>query len=63
MSEISERILKIIKEYSEENNEYLMCKKLLERENFWINDPDPDFKKQYKNYLEEYFPYNEENES
>ena len=40
-----------------------MCKKLLERENFWINDPEPDFKGQYKKYLEEYFPYDEENES
>jgi hypothetical protein len=63
LSEISERILKKIKEFSSTNEEYLMCKKLLERENFWINDPEPDFKGQYKKYLEEYFPYDEENES
>jgi len=59
---INERILKKIKELSNDNNEYLICKKLLERENFWIHDPDPEFKPQYKKYLEDYFPYKEEDE-
>jgi hypothetical protein len=62
LSEISDRILKKIKEFSNTNEEYLMCKKLLERENRWIHDPEPEFKDQYRSFLKVYFPYNEENE-
>jgi hypothetical protein len=56
---INERILKKIKELTDDVNEYQMCKRILERENKWINDED-NFKEQYKKYLEIYFPYQEE---
>lgn len=36
-----------------------MCKKVLEFENKWSNE-EVDHKPQYKKYLDEYFPYDED---
>lgn len=61
MAEIlNEKILKKLKEFTENNNEFMMCKKILELENKFSDDIKPDFQDQYKKYLKDYFPYDEE---
>lgn len=61
MAEIlNEKILKKLKEFTENNNEFIMCKKILEYENGITNEIKPNFHDQYKKYLNVYFPYDEE---
>jgi hypothetical protein len=56
---INDKILDKIKELTKDNNEFLMCKRILEQENVYQNDDEWDFKPQFKKYLNEYFPFQE----
>ncbi len=56
-SVLNDKILKKLKELTDNVNEFQMCKKILEHENSNSNDPEFDFKPQYKKYLSDYFPY------
>ena len=57
---LNEKILKKLEELTENVNELQMCKKILQLENQNSNDGEYDFKPQYKKYLVDYFPYEEE---
>jgi hypothetical protein len=56
---INDKILDKIKELTKDNNEFLMCKRILEQENVYQNDDEWDYKPQFKKYLNEYFPFPE----
>ena len=61
MAEIlNEKILKKLEELTDNANELQICKKILQLENFHSNDVQFDFKPQYKKFLVDYFPYEEE---
>ena len=57
---INETILNQIKELTKDNNEFLMCKRILEQENVFQNDDEWDYKPQFKSYLNTYYPFPEE---
>jgi hypothetical protein len=57
---INDKILNKIKELTDDKNEFLMCKRILEQENLYQNDDEWDYRTQFKSYLNEYFPFNEE---
>ena len=57
---INDKILDKIKELTKDNNEFLMCKRILEQENQFQNDDEWDYRSQFKSYLNEYFPFKEE---
>ena len=54
---INDKILGKIKELTDDNNEFLMCKRILEQENLHQNDDEWDYKPQFKKYLDVYFPF------
>ncbi len=57
---LNEKILKKLEELTDNANELQICKKILQLENFHSNDGQFDFKPQYKKFLVDYFPYEEE---
>jgi len=57
---LNEKILEKLEELTDNVNELQMCKKILYLENLNSNDEGYDFKPQYKKYLKDYFPYEEE---
>ncbi len=57
---INDKILDKIKELTDDKNEFLMCKRILEQENQNQNDDEWDYRAQFKSYLKEYFPFKEE---
>ena len=57
---LNEKIIKKLEELTENANELQICKKILQVENFHSNDEQFDFKPQYKKFLVDYFPYDEE---
>ncbi len=58
-SDINDKILKKLKELTDNANEFEMCHKILILENLNSTDKDYDFKGNYKKYLLDYFPYKE----
>jgi hypothetical protein len=56
---INDKILDKIKELTKDNDEFLMCKRILEQENVYQNDDEWDYKPQFKKYLNQYFPFPE----
>lgn len=60
VSTINDKILDKIRELADDNNEFLMCKRILEQENLFQNDDEWDYRDQFKSYLHEYFPFKEE---
>ena len=60
ISTINDKILDKIRELTDDNNEFLMCKRILEQENLFQNDDEWDYRDQFKSYLHEYFPFKEE---
>ena len=57
---INDKILDKVKELAKDNNEFLMCKRILEQENQFQNDDEWDYRTQFKKYLNTYFPFPEE---
>lgn len=58
-SNINDKILKKLEKLADNPNELEICKKILTLENGHSNNPDFDFKSDYKKYLVDYFPYDE----
>ena len=59
-TDINDKILKKLEKFSKNPLELKMCKQLLLKELQWFDIDDPPYKRDFSQFLNTFFPFNDE---